>query len=539
MKSHLHTDKTISLKNTDTFDIDMTPIQIENASITDVSTIPDKTPGKLRDHQIEHFHRLEKVVQHSFGYLDSSPTGSGKTYVTCEMAKRYGMSLLVVGPVSILPEWRKVASEFGVNVIGTLSYSMFRGVSGKVNHNFLHRQGKNYAITPYFQEWLKYRVLLVFDEVQNLKNKGTCQREAALTLVRAIISHNNGSRIALLSATPYDKDDLCESIILLLGLTKRNKLYSYSPRTRVALDAGITDVIKVCEKLDPKATLELDSMRGNYKTYPAILYSRVLKYHYSSTMPSPPIPVEQDIKNGFYRMTHDTIAEITQAQHKLRIGLNMSRNGEYEHNRDSFAIIQNYIQAVEKAKLSTLVRLAEETLVNNPQSKVILYVWYTNSVKWLMEQLSSFNPTALNGPVKPKDRPAIIAAFQEPSSKSRLLISHPQVGGVGISLDDRDGNWPRYVYAIPNYHYILLHQIAGRVYRTDTKSAAPVRYVYSRDNNDETTILNAIIRKAKTVTDSLFMGNESGYFNGHDAYYEPEPEFVYIPMKRRIVVASV
>ena len=57
---------------------------------------------KLLTHQVAHTGRLEQAITKGFGYIDSSPTGSGKTYVTCHLARKYGLYLIVVGPVSIL-----------------------------------------------------------------------------------------------------------------------------------------------------------------------------------------------------------------------------------------------------------------------------------------------------------------------------------------------------------------------------------------------------------------------------------------------------
>ena len=484
-------------------------------------SLRSRESAQLLPHQHEHFSRVDTAACKTFGYLDTSPTGTGKTYVSCNLARKYKLNILVVGPVSVLPYWNMVAEDFGVNVLSTLSYAALRGASGKVNHAFLDRNGKGYSVTGYFRQCLEAKVLLIFDEVHNLKNIKTNQRAAALTLVRAIIKANNGSRIGLLSATPFDKNEHCASIIMLLGLTLKPKLYQYNPRTRIYLEAGIRDVIERCRQWNPEGTHKLDEMRANFKSYPYELYSKILKFHCSSSMPTPKLNVVKDVMNGFYKMPQEDVIKITNAQRKLRAKLRKNENGDYVRDdsfREATAI---FITEVERAKVPTLVRLAKETLTQNTQAKVIIYVWRRESVSKLASELQEFEPAILNGEVKAKDRTPIIDGFQQPTAEFRLIISHPVVGGVGISLDDTDGEWPRYMFVSPNYHHILLHQATGRIYRTNTKSDATIRFVYSQDCTDETSILNALARKDQVVKGSLYQVEESIQYPGsYQGYIE-------------------
>ncbi len=478
--------------------------------------------AKLREHQFEHYNRIAEIVKTYHAYSDNSSTGSGKTYIGCNLARDLNMDILVVGPVTVLDHWGNVAREFGVNILGTMSFALMRGTSKYgVNHKFLTREKKKYTITPYFQECLKNRkVLLIFDEVHNLKNLKTIQREAALTLIREIVKIDNGSKIGLLSATPFDKTELCESFILLLGLTTRKQLYLYNSRTRVHVETGIKQVRTLCQSLDPVKTEELEEMRANPRSYPYELWSHILKYRLTSSMPPPPIPYEQDVKNGFYVLSPESVTQINQSQRKLFSSIRKDDDGNFIRDDRFRAAITTYITEVEAAKLEALIRISKQTLTKDPQSKVIIYVWRRKSVEVLVDALKEFNSFALNGEVDKRYRPVIIEKFQRPTKDIRVLVSHPSVGGVGISLDDRDGNWPRYMYIIPNYNCIDLIQALGRIYRTDTKSKATSRFFYSLYNKNETSILNSLARKAKVIEGSLNLNKNVSYFNGQASWYE-------------------
>jgi len=117
-------------------------------------------------------------------------------------------------------------------------------------------------------------------------------------------------------------------------------------------------------------------------------------------------------------------------------------------------------------------------------------------------------PLVIRGAVHKTNRPAIVRAFQEASTKNRLLISNLRVIALGLSLDDTDGNYPRFAFGSPSYKVMELHQWSRRCYRTMTRSNVVVRIVYG-GLPLETSILNAIVRRSKTAKEvTSFQGHE-------------------------------
>ena len=70
------------------------------------------------------------------------------------------------------------------------------------------KEGTTYDVTDSFRAVVRDGVLLIFDEIQKLKNS-SLKTKAAFTLIKTLIGINNmegtHSRVGLLSATPADK----------------------------------------------------------------------------------------------------------------------------------------------------------------------------------------------------------------------------------------------------------------------------------------------------------------------------------------------
>ena len=200
----------------------------------------------------------------------------------------------------------------------------------------------------------------------------------------------------------------------------------------------------------------------------------------------------------------------------LRRGeLELKKASSYRHGKNRVGEVSNWtaitgaIKLLGKGKLRTLIRLTRNDLDNNSNVKVILYVWFIDHIKYLKEQLAEYNPLLLYGAIrKTEERQNIYDLFQEPSSNHRLLISNPTVGGVGISLDDQHGSWPRHTYIIPDYRIIVSTQAIGRTIRANTKSKPKIRFVFCKHFKGEQSIIESLARKTKIMQSSLAEGQK-------------------------------
>jgi Helicase conserved C-terminal domain len=478
------------------------------ASVSDDNTSP--VPIKLWSSQKGHFQRVSEILKTSHAYLDTSPMGAGKTVVTLAIAAIHGLDLFVVCPKSTASMWQKEANKYGVRVRSIMTYQMLTGTtSGGCNHAFLRRHDDVFIPTGNLQQIIGERTLFVFDEMHAVKNPGTGVIKASHSIVKEVVRLNCGSRVALLSATPCDKEIHAQNVLKMLGIIIDDDLYHYDRYVKNYEPLGITELISRCDSLDRVTSESIHSgVMINNKTSNKLCYDlfvHVVKNFCSSSMELPSIESEKDAMNGYYWMPNDDVIELQRGVDLLSSSTQFDEStGSINIGKGSFGMITTALIMIEKAKLNTMIRLARETLEADPNCKVILYVWYIDSIKTLDAQLKEYAPMYMYGDTKAEERDSIVSKFQEENTNHRLLISNAKVGGIGISLDDRCGKHKRHLFMIPSYNFIDLHQATGRIHRGTTKSTAHIRFVYSKDFTQENSILNAIAKKSQVTKSMLF-----------------------------------
>lgn len=466
-------------------------------------------PVQLKDHQKEHTVRLIKILYQHFAYLDTSKTGDGKSFTTTAVAQHCGLRMLVVSPVSAMIQWKMIAKDYNVPIIECISYQKLRGTKKGCTHPYLNRTENTFRTTEAFSNLVQSKILLVLDEIHNIKNGETAQLMAVHTLVKEICRLNCGSRIAALSATPFDKEEHVTSILKATGIILGDELYHYDHSKDEYRLTGFNELVANCKMINNHRTGDVLSWyppmnNRSIKSCAFRLFADVIKPAISSSMPPREFATNTDAKNGFYVIDHSDIELMTEGEKYLHSGMRENDNGDISVDRGGLSKITKGLTMIEKAKLKTMARLAKSTLDADLNCKVVLYVYFIDSINTLMELLSAYSPVKMYGTTKQDQRVEIISNFQKPNCTSRLLITNPRVGGVGISLDDTDGNYKRYMFAIPSYYFIEAHQAAGRFNRTNTKSDSIIRFVYSHLHRGELQILDAIARKTKVTKSVLY-----------------------------------
>ncbi len=508
-------------------------IYFKMAQKEEVDTVVDHgvgevVPIELWDSQTDHFNRVIGILKRWHAYMDTSETGCGKTVVTLALCAVLQLSLVVVGPLCTLTMWEREARKYGVRLIYSMSYQKLGGTSKNgCSHPFIDRKGDSFMPTQYLRDVIESRTLFVFDESHNLKNPGTAQLSAAHAIVRTIVQANQGSRIALLSGTPSNEKVHAQSLLRMLGVIRDTKLYEYNKSTREYTSLGIDELIVHCDALDRQTSrmihqpVTLSNRTANDLCYD--LFLGVVKPVLASSMPKPEIAAIKDVRNGYYDMPPEDIEDLRIAEAALRRATRYRADtGTVEIRTGSWGDITTALVALEKSKLSTLVRLAKEKLEANPNYKVILYVWYLDSMRYLEKALEKYLPLIMNGETKTKERDNIVDLFQQDTTTARLIISNAKVGGIGISLDDRSGTKPRFVFMIPSYNIIEAEQTTGRTHRGTTRSDATIRFVYGKGFAGETSIHNALSRKSEVMKSMLFNDKNVVFPGDYDLYIEGE-----------------
>lgn len=480
----------------------------------------------LLPRQVEHFARLATIFQRYHCAIDTSPTGAGKSFTAAALAIHFGFPrVLVVCPKSVKVSWEEVIRETGIPVVGLYTYQTLRGRTQKpLSHPYLTRFDRSgestiFTPTPALHALIDEGVLLIFDEVQNIKNQSD-QMRAAKAMISLLLGTTTGSsRALLLSGSPFDKEEHATNFLRTMGWIRHRQLYTVDPGTGDITLRGVQELIDTCLQIDRERTEAV--VRGTVITKRTVstlafnLFCEVVKRYMISEMPPPDLRFEKDVKDGYYH---------SGAPVELREAISLLgrvtgyRGGELNEILDFGAITQALVR-IEAAKTDIFIRIARRKLERDPNCHVIIYLNYNDTIERVTEGLRTFNPLVLTGACSDTQRRRIVRAFQ--AGEARLLIANTRVGGVGLNLQDLIGGRKRYVFGSPTYSAIDMHQAVGRVYREGTLSQPEVRWVYGEIGREESSILNALARKRavmqRVLEDQVGRGEEfpGGYRRVH------------------------
>jgi hypothetical protein len=566
-----------------------------------------KAPSKqltLLPHQEKHARKIELTFQLSRWYIDGSSMGSGKTYVTSYLAKKHGLSLFVVAPKSALSVWHGIAKEYDIPVVAIMTYEGLRGRAGcgagpkdpkawlRTNRFTRSRcQELKYVAASRLRTLLsskKHGLLFIFDESQRVKNKSITAK-AVRAIARALVHDapaKNKSRIAFLSASPFDKPEhvinfchvsavmrtaylrrriLCSSsgvVTAVDGATAKNK----KPNSRIVYP-GVEDMlafshsmIQTYRKTFPgKAEGALRRMRRHINTVrirlsagkgPKLdecgtivysLFTKVVKPLLLHVSP-PPMPEKsatskRDVRNLICPMPPALVDDYKIAVGNLDDAVKLAAMQSKGKKKGaageppSFAAIQMAMMELQNVKEPLFSNVAKYTLDMVPNSKVVLFADFYSVIRKLEDKLSEYGVVVLCGEQDPEERASVVRRFQEHNTRVRVIISNPVVGGMAVSLHDTTGDYPRFMFLNPGFRANELFQCTGRTYRAGTKGVSTVRFVYGGVQESETSkietaevrILSSLQKKGVVLEHTI--GEQKVPFP-HDYPSESETKFI-------------
>ena len=464
-------------------------------------------PIILKSYQEPHLYRMIEILRKCPVMLDISTTGSGKTYTAAAFAALFKLGMLVITAPTCFKVWKEFRNEYQVQIIDMISYDSLRGQTGKdCNHPYLIRTKNDQFIpTEHLKQILRSGILVVFDEISKLKNQEAGVKAASHAIVKALLDVKSGSRIILLSALPCGKTVHILSLMQMLGIIYNDQIYKYNVASKKYDLKGLQEAIDWCSLREPKITSDILAQYAeiNKKCIPHLaknLYRNIIRSRLSSCAKGNiDTDRQMSVKNGYYKITGGDMELLKLGQMTLRNAVRYYGDQAINRKLTNWGEVTKALQILGIAKLHTLVSLSYRDLISNPQRKMVICVWYVDQLRWLNEVFEPFGAGLLYGPADIKERERIINLFQEPNQKCRVIILNPTVGGMAISLDDRDGNWPRTMLIVPDYRFIELVQCTGRVYRQSTKSKKEtiIRFIYSEQFRGESKILNALLKKSE------------------------------------------
>lgn len=431
----------------------------------------------LLEYQIPHVNKLIRSLNIHNIAVDASDTGTGKTYCALHIAKQLNLRPLIVCPKSVLTNWKRVASEIGIEPLIITNYDIIvsniskkkqesklkdlnneshlhfcRRKYVKINDNQSHKQKSDDETTSEeletdihvletFEWFIPENSLVIFDEVHRCKSDNTRHYKLLISLKDYISSR---IKCLLLSATIADKPRSFKSIAYLLDWVNNPKSYN------VWLKTGSTGMSLTQAKLI------------NRTLFPRY-GSRIKITKLGNLFP------QNNIIPECYDM--DNAKQIEQEYENIKSAIDSLRD-KRNNSKCMFSQITRSRQIVELLKIPSFCEAINDHLENG--SSVVVFVNYTET----LERLASIFKTksVIHGQQTEPQRIKVIDDFQ--SNKTNLIISNIRAGGVGISLHDIHGDHPRVSIISPSWSAQDTIQMLGRIHRANSKTPAIQKFIF-------------------------------------------------------------
>ena len=424
---------------------------------------------------------VESIINSLISYnraLDTSDTGTGKTFTSVCTCKTIGWKPFIVCPKSVIASWMKVLEIFKCEFYGIVNYESFQNCTyydsegNKIKAKFLIREQVQKKVNDdplgldsdsdsddeqikYDYKWIEDEIpadaLFIFDESHRCKNIKTNNGKILLAL-----SKIKSARILLLSATVVDKPKLFTLTGVVLGY------FEDINKGRLAM-----------KKLDTNASNPM--LPIHKKLYP----------EYASRMKIK----SEEIKNEFPECkieaeSHqmDNAVEIQAAYNAIKEATEELK--KREAGSCALAKIIYARQRIELLKIPTFVKLTQEHIAEG--KSVAIFVNFTETLLNLSEKLNS--KCLIYGEQDIKDRNKNIEDFQ--ADRQRIVICNIRSGSTGLSLHDLNGNFPRVSIISPTWSAQDLVQTLGRIFRAKTQSKVVQRIIFCKGTIEDSICLN-------------------------------------------------
>ena len=179
-----------------------------------------------------------------------------------------------------------------------------------------------------------------------------------------------------------------------------------------------------------------------------------------------------------------------------------------ERAKTDMVRLLRYRQQVEHAKVPVLVELVEDALEDG--NSVACFFNFAAPMSAFCAKLAGHRPARVYGTddsghaQSQTEREAEIARFQ--SNQTRLFAGTIAAGGVGLSLEDSDGDHPRLLLTNLPLDTVGLLQVIGRCARANSKSPTVNRVVLLEGVPVEEKVFRILNRKVGNL--SALQGDE-------------------------------
>ena len=203
---------------------------------------------KLFKYQIENAENIVRIINENGAVLDSSDTGTGKTFTAVAACKSLGLNPFIICPKSVIYPWRKVCKQFGVKPVSITNYESIRvgkyyqESTNKIKCPYLDISEKmvgKKTVTSY--KWnLPKNTIMIFDEVHKCSNLYSLNGK----MLMACKDTDKKLPIIILSATIADTPDKFKIFFYILNFVDPDMIQGTKNENGISLSQFYKNIDK-------------------------------------------------------------------------------------------------------------------------------------------------------------------------------------------------------------------------------------------------------------------------------------------------------
>ncbi|NBO53409.1 MAG: hypothetical protein EBU84_02190 [Actinobacteria bacterium] len=423
----------------------------------------------LLSYQVEPAQALAAALRGQKAALDASDTGIGKTYQTLAAFRDLNIAPLVICPKAVIPSWERAAKHLRVPLAGVINYEKVR--LGRTPYGKRLEKQSGGRTYEYFA-WSPAIKGLIFDEAHRCKS--TKSQNADLLIGAALQQIPTIAASATAATNPMEM----RALGFLLGLHGLRDFWDWASAHG-------------CYRNDWDGWEFGGSAEDIQSIHKSIFPGRGVRVRIAdlgNLFPRTQIGVEL-VPVASPELIDRSYEEVRKAIDAVR----QKAAGDSDAAEHLTAQLRSR-QVSELQKLPALIELAKDALEEG--RSVFIGVNFTDSIRVIAAAFKM--PVAtIHGQQTGEERQRNIDAFQ--ADKVRLIIANLRAGGVGVSLHDTHGRFPRTALISPSWSAADLKQALGRVHRSGGKSASIQRIVYAAGTIEER-VAQSVGEKLKTLS---------------------------------------